>query len=128
MAIGHLDPNLTGFMLRKRIADFILLTTQFCEILQSYAGFYLKLLNFFNVNGPNLPVYSSRKIVKQLANGLYSEADEQAVASKLVKEFLSRGIRRKPKPDTFDGISNKIENRPHKFTVSPEKIALNFAT
>lgn len=82
----------------------------------------MELRDFINANEANISVHSSRKIVSQLTYGLYSEADKQAVATELAKEFLSPGIRHKHKSDTSDGTSNTIENRPRRLTESPKKL------
>lgn len=90
MRMQLFDPNINGNQLKERVAELLPPELHFGDDVRAFADIHENIRNYLNKYGVNTPYHSSHRIVRQLANGLYDEAEGREIADRLALD-IQRG-------------------------------------
>lgn len=88
LSVQSLEDDLSGDSIRERVAELVPPALLFGDNVEMQRDIYAHLRDFLNSNDANTPIHSSRKIVIQLARGLYTDREEHKMAIKLAKSIF----------------------------------------
>eukprot|EP00171_Calliarthron_tuberculosum_P002991 IDg2991t1 len=82
---------MTGDQLKKAFSEMFPPADLFAPDILAFPAVYSSLRDWLNKNGANIPLHSTRRILLQLAQGLYDDNEETVAAVDIVKSVISRG-------------------------------------
>lgn len=90
-SVTSLDRALLALALKERVAALFSSVVLFGPNIQNLRGMNAKLRDFLNKKGCNISQHPFRKTINTLADQLYDEAEERAVAVEMTKAIVAAG-------------------------------------